>query len=294
MKHFVIVILSFLCSLNSLGQSKIKLVLDAGHGGKDVGHEAQFSRHKDEKHLTLSITKLIGDYFKKYTNNIDVIYTRASDVSVSLNKRVEVANTKNVDYFLSIHCNGADNKHAHGTESIVHTWESKKAVGIARKIESQFKNRAGRYSRGIKNKEDLEHSLQVLKYTKMPSVLVECGFLSHRKEANYLNSKYGQEIIASAIFRGMRDFLIQNHPNIDFKKSKGNYSIQIMSSKSPLKIDSPRMKKVGLEIRRIKLNTRSAYKYVYLAGKFSSKNLANKELSKVKKRGFKDAILRKE
>lgn len=281
---------------STLGQSKIKLVIDAGHGGKDVGHEAEFSGHQNEKHLTLKITKLIGGYFDKYTSNVEVIYTRTGDKTVSLDDRVEIGNSKKVDYFLSIHCNGADNHRVRGTESIVHTWNSKKALGIAKNIENQFKNRAGRHSRGVKNKDDLKHSLQVLKYTKMPSVVVECGFLSNRREANYLNTTHGQEMIASAIFRGMRDFLVANHPKIDFKKSKkkGTYSIQIMSSKSPLKTDSPRMKKLGLEVRRIKLNTKSAYKYIYLAGNFDSKEAAQKELKNVQKRGFKDAIIRKE
>lgn len=283
--------------LASFGQQKIKLVLDPGHGGKDMGHEAQFSGHLDEEHLTLKIAKLIGGYFDKYTSNVEIIYTRTSDKAVSLDERVQIGNSSDADYFLSIHCNGADNKRVHGTESIVHTWKSKKAVGIARRIEKQFKHRAGRHSRGVKNKEDLKHSIQVLKYTKMPSVLVECGFLSNQREANYLNTTHGQEIIASAIFRGMRDYLVANHPKINFKKStekKGDYSIQIMSSKSPLKTDTPRLKKLGLEVRRIKLNTTSAYKYIYLAGKFETKAEAQKELQKVRKRGFKDAIVRKE
>lgn len=72
---------------------------------------------------------------------------------------------------------------------------------IAEKVEHQFRERAQRKSRGVK-----QAGFQVLYEASMPGVLIELGFLSNPNEANYLTSEYGQSIIASAIYRSIRDF----------------------------------------------------------------------------------------
>lgn len=72
---------------------------------------------------------------------------------------------------------------------------------IAEKVEHQFRERAQRKSRGVK-----QAGFQVLYEASMPGVLIELGFLSNPSEANYLTSEYGQSIIASAIYRSIRDF----------------------------------------------------------------------------------------
>ena len=281
-------------------KSQVVVMIDPGHGGRDVGHETTMSGHQDEKHLNLKIAKFLGGYIEKYLSNVKVIYTRTNDATISLDDRVAMANNSNVDYFLSIHCNGNHNKRVRGTESIVHSLSSKKAVELAGMIEKQFSSRAGRHSRGIKDKKDLKHSLQVLKYTEMPSVLVECGFMTNVREANYLNTTYGQEIIASAIFRAFRGFIQKQHPNISFKKTAGasttanantRYSIQIASSKEWIDDEDARWKK--LDVKRIKLNTTSAYKYIYLVGNYGSRTEANAKLAGIRQKGFRDAFVTK-
>jgi len=79
---------------------------------------------------------------------------------------------------------------------------------IAEMIEQQFRERAQRKSRGVK-----QAGFQVLYEASMPGVLIELGFLSNPNEANYLTSEYGQSIVASAIFRSIRDF------KLDYDKS---------------------------------------------------------------------------
>lgn len=74
---------------------------------------------------------------------------------------------------------------------------------IAEKVENQFRERAQRRSRGVK-----QAGFQVLYEASMPGVLIELGFLSNPNEARYLNTEYGQAIVASAIFRSIRDFKI--------------------------------------------------------------------------------------
>ena len=167
-------------------------------------------------------------------------------------------------------------------------------------IEKQFSTRAGRHSRGVKNKDDIKHSLQVLKFTQMTSVLVECGFVTNQNEANYLNTTNGQELIASAIFRAFRSFIQKQHPTISFVKSSssasstsesGSYTIQIMSSKTPLDVNGSHFKKLPSAVTRTELNTSNAYKYIYTVGNYATKEEADQALKVIKTKGFPDAYV---
>ena len=296
----------------TFAQSKqVVVVIDPGHGGKDVGHETSTSGHENEKHLNLKIAKFLDGYIEKYLDNVKVIYTRTTDVFVSLDDRVAIANAANADYFISIHCNGSESASVRGTETHVHSMSAIKSVKLAKAIEEQFSSRAGRHSRGVKDKDDLKHSIQVLKFTEMTSVLVECGFISNEKEAAYLNTTYGQEILASAIYRAFRDFIKKEHPNISFTggstttttptqgsgtansttPSTGTYAIQIASSQEWIDTEDARFKSLGMTITRTKLNTTSAYKYIYTIGNYATKTEANAALPAIKAKGYKDAIV---
>jgi N-acetylmuramoyl-L-alanine amidase len=294
-------------------KEKITVVIDPGHGGSDPGHLSSDKNHKPEKELNLIIAKKFGTYLQKYLNNVTVIYTRSDDSFPTLDDRVNVANSMGVDYFVSIHCNANERKTVHGTESHIHSMQSKSSVNLAKEFEKEFSTRAGRKSRGVKDSDDRAHSLQVLKYTRMTSVLVECGFLTNEKEAVYLNTDYGQDILASAIFRGFRSHITHEHPGIKFVKpvssastfssssttttakpttnSTGKYHIQIMSSKEAIDTQSPEFKKLGLGVTRTKLNTSSTFKYRYTIGPYSNSESAGNDLEKVKKNGFKDAYI---
>jgi len=73
---------------------------------------------------------------------------------------------------------------------------------LASSIQSQFRNRAGRTDRGVK-----QAGFWVLYMTTMPSVLIETGFITNSEEEKYLNSKEGQDYMASAIYRATRDYI---------------------------------------------------------------------------------------
>jgi len=304
--------LFILMSTATFAQKKqVIVVIDPGHGGSDPGHLSGNSALLPEKTLNLKISTYLGDYIEKYLQNVKVIYTRTDDTYPSLDARVDKANNNNADYFISVHCNGNERKSVRGTESHVHSMELKKSVDFARAIEKQFSSRAGRKSRGVKDKEDLQHSLQVLKFTNMTSVLVECGFVTNNKEAKYLNTTYGQEILASAIFRAFRETIEKNHPAITFRKTENSttnttaqttastnstsaatYGIQIASSKKPVDTKKdPKLRKAGMTVDRKELNTTSAYKYIYIVGNYASESEAKTALAEVKKKGFKDAIV---
>lgn len=289
----------FFVSFSWLSFSQVTILIDPGHGGSDPGHESANKNHLPEKDLNLIIAKKFGDYLTKNLGNITVLYTRTADNYPSLDDRVEMANTRKVDYFISIHCNGSPNKRINGTESHVHDMSFKQSVRLAQTFEKEFKGRAGRNSRGVKDSDDREHTLQVLKFTQMTSVLVECGFLTNTNEANYLNTAYGQEIIASALYRGMRDFLKAEHPTINFSKGattvttaskETNYTVQLMSSKIALATNGSSFSQVGEIVERKDLGG-TGYRYIYYAGTFARIEDARAFRDKMRKRGFTDAMV---
>jgi len=78
------------------------------------------------------------------------------------------------------------------------------SLKFAQKVEAQFKTKAGRYSRGVK-----QAGFWVLWKTSMPSVLIETGFLSNMKEENYLASDKGQDVIAAGIYRAFKEYKME-------------------------------------------------------------------------------------
>lgn len=292
-----------LLSVSSFGQG-ITILIDPGHGGSDPGHEAADKNLLPEKDLTLKIALKFGSYLSEKLENVTVLYTRTDDRYPTLDERVNMANSKKVDYFISVHINGSPNTNIKGTESHVHSMSSKASVKLARTFEDEFKTRAGRKSRGVKDSDDREHSLQVLKFTEMTSVLVECGFMTNVSEANYLNTSEGQDVIASALFRAMRSHLQDTHKNISFiKKSPGQnegvkqtastgktFSVQIMSSKEWLDTEKGSFKNLKHAVSRTQIS-QTGYRYKYFSGSFPSKSEAEEYCNEVKKKGFPDSIV---
>lgn len=108
-------------NLTAQGGSSVsirKVVIDAGHGGKDPGTVSPDGRVK-EKDITLAVALKLGELISKNHPHIEVIYTRKSDVAVALDKRSAIANKSKADLFISIHVNGARSRAATGTETFV-------------------------------------------------------------------------------------------------------------------------------------------------------------------------------
>ena len=269
------------------GNKPITLVINPGHGGKDTGRLKGTASMMHEKDINLIIALKMGKYVEERIKNIKVIYTRTTDTFVSLDKIVDIANENNADYFISIHCNSNPNKAIYGTRSHIHSHSFKTSQFFARLVEDQFAQRAGRKSRGIRDARERGYNLQVLQYTKMPGVLVEVGFITNPVEERYLNSEYGQDIIASALFRAFRDLVVQKNKAEDRSTV---YKVQIMASTEPVNLNSNRFKKLGMRIEE-HASGHSVYKYRYLVGQEYDPGLATKLASEVKKKGFKDAFV---
>ena len=119
-RHLVLVSIVFNLCLTALHSQKSQdkdvftVVLDAGHGGKDSGNRGN---QYYEKHIALTVTLKIGAILKK-NPDINIIYTRKSDVFIPLNKRADIANSAKADLFVSIHCD-AHTSNAYGAGTFV-------------------------------------------------------------------------------------------------------------------------------------------------------------------------------
>lgn len=218
-------------------KKKIRLVLDAGHGGDDPG--AIGPNGTREKDINLSIALETARLLKE-DGNFEVILTRESDVFIPLAERTNLANEKKADLFISIHCNAAFKKSTRGfeiyflsekasdpeaaateiLENSVVELEKKKLVKKSKVQEilwslvvTEFINESaelcsfmaenvpGRLqteNRGIK-----QAGFYVLRGAQMPAVLVECGYLSNPGEEAKLRQKYYQQQISDGIYNAI-------------------------------------------------------------------------------------------
>ncbi|POY35972.1 N-acetylmuramoyl-L-alanine amidase [Solitalea longa] len=223
------------------------IVIDAGHGGKDVGANRAWGT---EKRVALSIALKFGRLIDNAYPEIKVVYTRKDDSFVELYERANIANRNKADLFVSIHCNSNASGSPYGTETYAFGIDSKtnkekmdvakrensvillednyeksydgfdpnspesyiifslyqnknldKSLSIASKIENEFGDNDNRYSRGVRQERFL-----VLRYTNMPAILVETGFISNREEGKYLASDDGQDEVAASLFRAFKSY----------------------------------------------------------------------------------------
>lgn len=223
---------------------KFKVVLDAGHGGKDNG--ASYNSFI-EKNIALSTTLKLGKILEK-VDDIDVVYTRKTDVFVELNDRATIANKAHADLFMSIHCNGVKNApSAAGTETFVMgVTKNASNLEVARKenevvtLEKDYKVKYDGYDpkspqsvigMSVQQEDNLINSIElaaliennfnkvrknsrgvkqagflVLRDIYMPRVLVELGFLSNKAEGAYLNTEAGQNEMATQIAKAILDY----------------------------------------------------------------------------------------
>ena len=370
LREFKITILAlflfFYSNTFSQSNQKFTIILDAGHGGKDPGN----SYHGFvEKEIALKTTLKLEKYLKR-DNNIQVVYTRKSDVFIELKDRPKKANSIDANLFVSIHCNSVDNPIPFGTETFVmglarskgnleiakqensvillekdykQTYKGfdpknpetliglkilqedylDRSINLASKIESNFKNKLHRKSRGIK-----QTPLWVLDAAYMPSVLIELGFLSNSEEGHYLNSEEGQnnmaEAIASAIIAYKKEYfgtqsnddyeelpskkVVENEVKDSSKSTKSKriiekqvsqkqesktqnsdvvFKVQFAAGNKNIKLNPSNFK--GLKNVSMTTSNGALYKYAY--GSTSDYKTAKEDLKVVKSKGYTSAYI---
>lgn len=233
--------------LHNVGANGVKkVVLDAGHGGKDPGCSGKNSKEKD---IALDITLRVGQLIKKHHPDVEVIYTRNKDEFVPLRERAAIANRNKADVFISIHCNTtAKRNSAVGTETFVMGLHKAEDNLLVAKRENSVieheQNYEAHYDGYDPNSDEghivlsmyqnafLDQSISlanliedefrihgqrvsrgvkqagflVLKNTVMPSVLIEAGFLNNIKEETILTSEEGKDRSATAIFNAFTKY----------------------------------------------------------------------------------------
>ena len=116
MRKYLFFILTVCLSLNCMAEKAYTLVLDPGHGGKDAGAVGRFSKEKD---LNLKLALKVGKLINEQYPDVNVVYTRSTDVFIPLQGRADIANKNNADLFMSIHTNSAETKAAQGVETFI-------------------------------------------------------------------------------------------------------------------------------------------------------------------------------
>ncbi|ADU84736.1 N-acetylmuramoyl-L-alanine amidase family protein [Helicobacter pylori] len=222
-----------------------KIVLDAGHGGKDCG--AMSANLVCEKDIVLEVVKFLHKELKK--RGYSVLLTRDKDIYIDLVARTELANKKNADLFISVHANSIpkhSTSNAHGIETyFLSTARSERARKVAEQENKDDVNLMDYFSKSLllnslntqrlivsnklaidvqfgmlqnirKNYPDVvdggvrEGPFWVLAGALMPSILIEIGYNSHAIESKRIQSKPYQKILAKGIADGIDSFFSKN------------------------------------------------------------------------------------
>ena len=180
------------------------ICLDPGHGGDDPG--AIGPSGTLEKDNTLAICLLLRDILE--SNGATVVLTRDTDRTVAvpnssgseeLKARVEIARDSSADIFISIHNDSFTSNTAMGTTSF--HYGDKDSIKLANFVQKNLVAELG-----TKDRASLFASFYVIRYTKMPAVLVEVAFISNPEEEVLLSSTDGRGKIAESIFQGITNF----------------------------------------------------------------------------------------
>ena len=315
---------------NSIQNSQFTVVIDAGHGGKDPGNTGNGFIEKD---IALKISTNLGMLLEKrgvnviYTRKKDVfigLFERAnianqSDAQLFISIHCDAFRTSQPygagTFVLGLHANERNFEIAKKENSVIfyeddyeNTYDGfdpnnpESVIGLtlmqeeyldqsiiaASYIQNSFVNSLKRKNRDVK-----QAGFAVLRYTYMPSVLVETGFLTNKNEGLYLNSSKGQTEIANAIslavLKYRNDFFKNLSTSAISNESSNNnlfYRVQIAASKKLLDLKPYNFN--GLKSVDV-VKEGSVYKYLY--GKHKSIEDANESLVKAKNFGFETSFI---
>ena len=175
----------------------MKIMLDAGHGYNTAGKRSIDGMREYE--FTRKVAAFASEMLSAY-QNVTVYFAHSDTRDVPLQERTNAANRLNVDAYVSIHANayGTTWNDANGIETYVYSTNHQETYQLAQKIQSNLIALTGLRNRGIKTA-----NFHVLRETKMPAILVECGFMTNRNEAALMRTEAFQRNCAQAIVNGL-------------------------------------------------------------------------------------------
>ncbi len=172
---------------------KHKVVVDAGHGGSDVGATRNGAH---EKFITLDVAKRVEKLLKE--QGYDVLMTRTGDTYVSLQDRVQMSEDYEPDIFVSIHVNSSTSDSSKGVETHYYHQES---IPLAQAVHASLASSIDSPNRGL-----FKSKFYVINHTTDPAILVEIGFISNTSERAALLSDSRKQATAKAIVEGINNY----------------------------------------------------------------------------------------
>ncbi len=219
---------------------KLRIVIDAGHGGWDLGTVGREGLL--EKNLVLEVAQNLGNLLQSRLG-CEVIFTRNNDNYVPLEERAEIANRAQADLFVSVHANYSSLATARGVETYYSSFfsppeareieyrENATAVAVtqaklsgralkekvdesrklAASVQRSLYGALAAQGHGIRDRGVREASFVVLTGTEMPSILAEISFVSSPTDEQRLQSAEYRQHIAEALFKGIEKFAVTSH-----------------------------------------------------------------------------------
>lgn len=187
----------------------VTVVIDAGHGGFDPGKVG--INDELEKDINLSIALKLCK--KCESEGINVVMTRTKDKDLSdggsnkktedMKNRIDIINGANADFCISIHQNSYTSKDVRGAQVFYYTY-SENGERLAEILQKSIVKNVDSTNH---RKEKSDNSYYILKNSKCPAVIIECGFLSNWNDATNLKDEYYQDKFVNAIYEGMIEYL---------------------------------------------------------------------------------------
>lgn len=339
----LLLILGFLIFITNVQSQVVKtIVIDAGHGGKDSGAIGKSGYYEKKLVLAVALkvgkyieenipnVKVIytrdSDEFIELHERANIANKNNADLFISIHANSAGSSSAHgtETFVLGLH-KTEDNldvakrensviKYEEDTdkhyeldlsspEGMIHLSMMQKAyldqsIQLAEKVQSQFTQRVQRQDRGVR-----QAGFVVLYKTTMPSILIELGFLTNADEERFLKSETGQDYMASAIFRAIRDYtegmekLYEEHKELLLEeerirkekeaKKKPVYKIQLYASKSI----ADKSAKVYKDFDDVDIEQANNGVYRYLVNEYFDLEKAKKDLKQFEKIGYKGAYI---
>lgn len=195
-------------------QTQMKICIDAGHGLDTPGKRCPDDSMK-EYQFNSAVAKMAIDLLSQYVG-VETLKTFSDTLDIPLKQRTDKANAWQADVLVSIHANASGGAWSavRGIETFVYTTRPAASVALAMAVQKHMIRETGLGDRGVK-----ADDLHMLRESKMPAILCECGFMTNRDEAELLKSDEYRKKCAKSIVGGLVEIYNLKKKNTELKMS---------------------------------------------------------------------------